>query len=315
MVQDGIVPGLWGYEAGQAGVGDLFAWYIEEGIPPYVHAEAKAAGMSLFQWLERHAASVKPGQSGLLALDWWSGCRSVLMDSQLTGMILGHTTSTKPPEIYRGLIEATAFGSRKIIEAFEAGGIAINEIFASGGLAQKSPLLMQVYADVTNRTLRLAASEHTSALGAAIQAAVAAGAYPDIHAAATKMARLSQKIYKPNPKNTEIYNQLYAEYIRLHDLFGRDGNSTMKRLLMLKRLRSEGVWPPARRMGGTKLGEQSGLAVNLLGCQSKFYSRRGRFDVPAARRDWAKRPAVPRLPLATGPKRNQPLEGWCTVPN
>ncbi len=236
VVQDGIVPGLWGYEAGQSGVGDLFSWHISHGMPAYVGTEAKKAGLSGYQYLEKQAAQLRPGESGLLALDWWNGNRSVLVDADLTGLLVGYSLSARPHEIYRALIEATAFGTRKIIEAFTSQGVAITELYGCGGLAQKNPLLMQIYADVTGRPIKVAASEQTCALGAAMHAAVAAGAYPDLNAAAGKMARVAKKMYRPSPAATAVYDRLYVEYTRLHDSFGRDANSPMK---VLKRLKSE----------------------------------------------------------------------------
>jgi L-ribulokinase len=235
VVADGVVPGLWGYEAGQASVGDLFAWQVAQAVPASMHAEAKKARLSIYQLLEKRAAGLAPGESGLLALDWWNGCRSVLMDADLSGLLIGATLATKPHEIYRALMEATAFGTRKIIEAFTGKGVAINELYACGGLAQKNPLLMQIYADVTGMPIQVAASEQTSALGAAMHGAVAAGYYPDIHAAARKMARVRDQIYQPDAAAKAIYDELYGQYSRLHDLFGRDGQSTMK---VLKQLRA-----------------------------------------------------------------------------
>jgi L-ribulokinase len=235
VVKDGVAPGLWGYEAGQAGVGDLFAWFMRQGVPESVHAEAKRARTSVYHLLEKRAARLKPGESGLLALDWWNGCRSVLMDADLSGLLLGATLGTRPHEIYRALIEATAFGTRKIIEAFTGKGVAIEELIACGGLAQKNPLLLQIYADVTGRPIQVAASEQTCALGAAMHGAVAAGVYPDIHAAARKMVRPGARSYRPNMAHAEIYDQLYVEYVRLHDALGRAPDSPMK---VLKRLRA-----------------------------------------------------------------------------
>ena len=235
VVRDGIITGLWGYEAGQASVGDLFAWFVAHAAPDYVHAEAKRADLTAYEFLEQGAAKLRPGESGLLALDWWNGCRSVLMDSDLTGLLVGATLGTRPPEIYRALLEATAFGTRKIIEAFTNKGVAIDELHACGGLAQKSRLLLQIYADVTGRPIRLAASGQTCALGAAMHAAVAAGVYPDLHAAARRMVRPSQRVYRPNKQHRAIYDELYAEYTRLHDMFGRGAHGTMKVLKRLKR--------------------------------------------------------------------------------
>jgi L-ribulokinase len=235
VVEDGVVPGLWGYEAGQAGVGDLFAWFMQHSVPASVHGEAKQARTTVYQLLEKRAAQLKPGESGLLALDWWNGCRSVLMDSDLSGMLLGATLGTRPHEIYRALIEATAFGTRKIIEAFTEKGVAINELIACGGLAQKNPLLLQIYADVTGRPIQVAASDQTCALGAAMHGAVAAGVYPDIQAAARKMVRPSVQSYQPNLAHKAVYDRLYAEYVRMHDALGRAASSPMK---VLRRLRA-----------------------------------------------------------------------------
>ena len=234
MVADGVIPGYWGYEAGQAGVGDLFAWYVENGTPASIHAEAKKAGRSVYELLETRAAALRPGESGLLALDWWAGCRSVLMDSDLTGLLLGMTLQTRPHEIYRALIEATGFGTRKIIDAFIGKGVPIDELYACGGLAQKSPLLLQIYADITERPIQVAASEQTCALGAAMHAALAAGLHPDIHEAADRMVRPSRHTFHPNRKDKSVYDQLHAEYNRLHDHFGRGAQSAMK---VLKRIR------------------------------------------------------------------------------
>lgn len=233
-VQDGVVPGYWGYEAGQACVGDVFAWHVDHGVPAYVQAEAKKARLSVYQLLERQAATLHPGESGLLALDWWNGCRSVLMDADLTGLLIGATLANRPHEMYRAFIEATAFGTRKIIDAFASEGVAIDELYACGGLAQKNSLLMQIYADVTGRPIKVAESEQTCALGAAMHAAVAAGFYPDIHAAAQKMARVRKKVYQPKAHHKLVYDRLYAEYTRLHDWFGRAPSSTMKLLKQLK---------------------------------------------------------------------------------
>ncbi|MEW6156189.1 MAG: ribulokinase [Verrucomicrobiota bacterium] len=235
VVMDGIVPGLWGYEAGQAGVGDLFAWYVDHALPGYVELEARKAGLTEHEHLERAATALKPGQSGLLVLDWWNGNRSVLVDAALTGLLMGATLATRPHEIYRALLEATAFGTRKIIEAFTSQGVRIEELYACGGLAAKNELLLQIYADVTGRAIRKAASAQTSALGAAMHGAVASGIHPDIHAAAQCMARVDKKIYQPNPESTRVYHRLYAEYTRLHDCFGRDANSVMKVLQRIQR--------------------------------------------------------------------------------
>ena len=234
VVQDGIIRGLWGYEAGQPGVGDLFAWYVENGVPEYVSLAAKAKRCSTHEILSRMAAKLRPGESGLLALDWWNGNRSVLVDAELSGLIVGLTLQTRPHEIYRALMEATAFGTRRIVEAFTEKGVEIREIYACGGLAHRNPLLLQIYADVLQRPIRLAPIEQASAFGAAMYAAVAAGVHADIQSAVRKMTRPSRTVFRPNERHAEIYDALYAEYSRLHDQFGRDAGSVMKRLRLLQ---------------------------------------------------------------------------------
>jgi L-ribulokinase len=238
-VEDGIVPGLWGYEAGQSAVGDIFAWFFEHGVPDYIHQEARKMKAPFQAVLEKRAAALKPGQSGLVALDWWNGNRSVLVDVDLTGVLLGMTLATRAEEIYRALIEATAFGTRTIIEAFESKGITVNELVACGGLPEKNRLLMQIYADVTGREIKLADPLQTcSALGAAMHGAVAAGracgGYDTIFEAAQHMARVQKLTFKPNATWRAAYDQLYAEYHALHDYFGRGGNDVMKRLKALR---------------------------------------------------------------------------------
>ncbi|MBE7557417.1 ribulokinase [bacterium] len=234
VVKDGIVPGYYGYEAGQAGVGDIFAWCVGNGVPESYYDEARKRGMSMHQYLTSLVQDQKPGQSGLLALDWWNGCRSVLVNADLTGLLVGASLTTRPEEIYRALIEATAFGTRKIIETFVSQGVPIKEICACGGLADKNPLLMQIYADVTGRELKVSASSQTVALGSALFGAVVAGkaggGYDSIADAAKKMARLKDRSYVPNKENHKIYKQLYAEYEKLHDYFGRGRNPVMKTL-------------------------------------------------------------------------------------
>jgi len=237
-VEDGILPGFFGFEAGQSCVGDHFAWFIENCVPASYEREAADRGMSIHELLEEKASKLKPGESGLLALDWWNGNRSVLVDVDLTGMMLGFTLATKPEEIYRALIEATAFGTNIIIDAFDSNGVAVNEIVACGGLPEKNEMLMQIYADVTNREFKVAASAQTCALGSAMWGAVAAGkargGYDDINEAAAKMARVKDRTYKPNPTAHAVYEKLFAEYKLLHDYFGRGQNDVMKRLKTLK---------------------------------------------------------------------------------
>jgi L-ribulokinase len=237
-VEDGILPGLFGYEAGQSCVGDHFAWFVENCVPAAYEREAEKRGIDIHQLLEEKAAALKPGESGLLALDWWNGNRSVLVDVDLTGLLLGATLATKAEEIYRALIEATAYGTRVIVEALEANGVPVTELVACGGLPEKNKLLMQIYSDVTGREFKVAASKQAGALGSAMFGAVAAGkargGYDSIFDAAQYMARLKDEVYKPIPANKQVYDQLFAEYVRLHDYFGRGENDVMKRLKKIK---------------------------------------------------------------------------------
>ena len=238
VVEDGIIPGLFGYEAGQSCVGDHFAWFVEHCVPARYEAEAERRGLNLHQLLEEKAAALRPGESGLVALDWWNGNRSVLVDVDLTGLLLGATLLTKAEDIYRALIEATAYGTRIIIETFEESGVAVNEIVATGGLPERNKLLMQIYADVTGRTFKVAASGQAGALGSAMFGAVAAGkaagGYDTIFEAAKHMAHLKDEAFHPIPENQAVYDRLYAEYKILHDTFGRGANDVMKRLKRLK---------------------------------------------------------------------------------
>jgi L-ribulokinase len=237
-VQDGILPGFVGYEAGQSAVGDHFSWFVEHATPEAYWQEARQRGLDIHALLQEKSAALKVGGSGLLALDWWNGNRSVLVDVGVSGLLIGATLATSPEEIYRALIEATAFGTRVIIETFESHGVPIHDIVAAGGLAEKSPLIMQIYADVTGRTFRISASEQTPALGSAMFASVAAGAdaggHATIEAAALAMARVRDTVYMPIPANQVTYDVLYREYVRLHDYFGRGENDVMRTLKGLR---------------------------------------------------------------------------------
>ncbi len=239
VVEDGILPGYFGYEAGQAAVGDIFLWYVRQGVPASLEAQAQAEGISLFELLEREASRLEPGATGLLALDWWNGNRSILMDANLSGMILGLTLDTRPYEIYRALIEGTAFGTRVIIENFRRNGLAIQEIFACGGLAERNPLMMQIYADVLGEEIRLPRTSQASAMGAAIWGAVAAGSqgggYDSVQDAVAQMTGTRNQVYRPNRRHKAIYDELYKEYLALHDYFGRGANPVMHRLKTLRR--------------------------------------------------------------------------------
>ena len=240
VVEDGIIPGLYGFEAGQSGGGDIFAWFLNHCIPQEYRIEAEKQGVSVHQLLEAKAALQKPGQHGLLALDWWNGNRSVLVDVTLSGLLVGATLGTKPEDIYRALIEATAYGTRVIIEAFEKNGVKVDELVACGGLPEQNKMLMQIYADVTGRNFKISASKQTPALGSAMFGAVAAGSgaggYDTIFEATKHMASLKEEMYQPIPENRKTYDRLYAEYLRLHDYFGRGENNVMK---TLKQIRDE----------------------------------------------------------------------------
>ncbi len=237
-VEDGIIPGFFGYEAGQSCVGDHFAWFVENCVPAAYEREAERLGVNIHEYLEAKAAALRPGESGLVALDWWNGNRSVLVDVDLTGLLIGATLATKPEEIYRALIEATAYGTRIIIETFETHGVPVNEIVATGGLPDRNKLLMQIYADVTGRPIHVAGTHQAGALGSAMFGAVAAGAaaggYDSIFEATRRMASLRAEAYQPNPESQRVYDRLYAEYVTLHDYFGRGANDVMKRLKALK---------------------------------------------------------------------------------
>ncbi len=237
VVEDGIIPGLMGYEANQV-TGDHFTWYVDNCLPEAYAAEARARGISPHRLLSEKAALLAPGQSGLVALDWWNGNRSVLVDGSLSGLIVGMTLQTRPEEIYRALVEATAFGARTIHEAFEKGGVAIKNLYACGGIAKKDPFFMQLYADVTGREIRVVRSAQAPALGAAMFGAVAAGSeaggYDSIADAAREMGGLTGDVYRPNAENHAVYDLLFKEYTALHDHFGRGGSLVMKRLKAIR---------------------------------------------------------------------------------
>jgi L-ribulokinase len=229
VVDGGVVAGMWGYEAGQSGVGDIFAWFAEHATPPEYVEEAKRRGVSVHEVLSVEAAAQPAGAHGLIALDWLSGNRSVLVDHHLSGAIVGLTLATRAPDIYRALVESTAFGTRVIIDAFGSNGIPVTEFVVAGGLT-KNEFVLQIYADVTRRPLSVISSEQGPALGSAIHAAVAAGCYPDVPAAAVVMGGKHEAVYLPDPVSADVYDRLYAEYLTLHDYFGRGGNEVMHRL-------------------------------------------------------------------------------------
>jgi L-ribulokinase len=234
VVNGGIVAGRWGYEAGQSGVGDIFAWYVNNQVPARYFEKAEAEGQSIHQYLTDLAAEEPVGAHGLVALDWHSGNRSVLVDHELSGVLVGATLTTRAEQIYRALLEATAFGTRKIVETFNASGVPVTEFIVAGGLL-KNAFLMQLYSDVLRLPLSTIASEQGPALGSAIHAAVAAGTYPDVEAASRAMGKVHRNAYTPNEEHAVAYDKLYAEYVQLHDYFGRGANEVMKRLRALKR--------------------------------------------------------------------------------
>ncbi len=230
IVKGAILPGYYGIEAGQSAVGDLFKWWVEE---------VCGGDASLHKALTAKVEGQKPGQSGLLALDWNNGNRTVLVDQRLTGLILGQTLHTSAAEIYRALIEASAFGARMILERLAEYGVPVERIVCAGGIADKNPMLMQIYADVTGREMQVAASAQACALGAAIAAAVVAGAWPDYPSAQAAMTRVKDRAYAPDPRRHAVYGELFALYRQVHDAFGgvnraADLGGVMKRLLEIK---------------------------------------------------------------------------------
>ena len=230
-VKDGVIPGLYTYEAGQAAVGDIFDWFVKNQVPAAYQKEAQDRGISIHTLLTEKAEKLAIGESGLLALDWFNGNRSVLDDSALSGLIIGLTLRTKPEEIYRALLESTAFGAKMIVDTMARSRVDIKTLKVAGGIAHKNPFLMQIYADVLGCEILLCESTQAGALGSAIYAAAAAGIYPDIPTAAKAMGSPVVKTYTPDPDSHKAYGKLYADYVNLYDYFGRGGNDVMKRLL------------------------------------------------------------------------------------
>jgi L-ribulokinase len=231
IVDGSVLPGYFGLEAGQSAVGDIFNWWVNY-IQP--HGEKFSHGV-----LGEQASKLKPGESGLLALDWNNGNRTILVDQRLTGLLVGQTLYTTPAEVYRALVEATAFGALTIINRFEEYGVKISSVVNCGGIAEKSPLTMQIYADVTGRPMKVSRSAQTCALGSAIAAAVVAGAHKDYAAAQKAMTGLKPKVYQPDAKAQATYRELYQLYKTLHDAFGTEewnGNlfGVMKRLIEIR---------------------------------------------------------------------------------
>ena len=226
VVKDGILPGLYGYEAGQVAVGDMLAWFVDT---------LGSAGAG-FAELEQAAGRIGPGETGLLALDWWNGNRSILADAGLSGAILGLTLQTDRAQLYRALLESIAFGNRRIVDNFSEHGLTIDQIVACGGIAERSPLLMQMFADTTGRPVHVPASSEIPARGSALFGAVAAGAFEDIGAAIASTKPAVARSYRPDPDASAIYDQVYAIYRSLYDLLG---SSHVELLHGLKRIRNE----------------------------------------------------------------------------
>lgn len=236
VVDGGVSAGAWAYEAGQSAVGDIFAWFIDNCVPADYFEQARSQDVSVHRILGAKAADQRIGEHGLVALDWWNGNRSILMDPKATGMIIGQTLASTPEDQYRAHLESTAFGARRIIENFEAHGVPVTEIRIAGGLL-KDEFLMQMYADITRRPLRTARTVQAGAHGSAIFAAVAAGVYADVETAVGAMAGVSQTVYEPRAEASAEYDELYAEYTRLYEHFGHE-DAVMHRL---KRIRANAL--------------------------------------------------------------------------
>ncbi len=234
IVRDGILPGLYAYEAGQSCVGDHFSWFIDNCLPQSYAKEAGERGLNPHQLLREKTSAKQPGESGLVALDWWNGARSTLMDFDLSGAMIGMNLSTKPEDIYRALIEATAYGTRNIIEAFTSAGVPVDELYAGGGIARKDPFAMQIYADICNREITIVDSNQSGALGAAILGLAAAGQQEDIYDIVRRVGRTGQTKYIPNPEHVAIYDQLFEQYMLLHDYFGKEHSQLMHLLKSLR---------------------------------------------------------------------------------
>jgi L-ribulokinase len=233
VVDGGIIAGAYGYEAGQSAVGDIFAWWIGQGLPADYTADAASQGQGLHEYLTERTRGRPVGSHGLIALDWMGGNRSVLVDHHLSGVIVGVTLATPPEDVYLALLESTAFGTRVIVEAFESGGQPVTEFVVAGGL-KRNQALMQIYADVLRRPVSVASSDQAPAVGSAIHAAVAAGVHADVATAAKAMGRKDHAAYTPDPARADAYDALFAEYRILHDHFAPAGNGMLHRLRRLR---------------------------------------------------------------------------------
>lgn len=232
-VKDGMIPGYYGYEAGQACMGDHFAWYVRNMMPHEYKLEAQKRGIGDIAYIFEKAKALNPGECGIIALDWWNGNRALPCRKGLCGTLVGMDLSTKPEHIFRAMVEATAFGARKITDNFKKHGLDINIIHAAGGIAEKNEFIMQLYADILDMEIKISGSPQAAALGAAIFGAVAGGVYDSVKEAAEKMGKLKDTVYKPDPKNRAVYDGLYAEFCRLYDYFGRE-NDLMNNIKLYK---------------------------------------------------------------------------------
>ena len=234
VVEGGVYPNYFGYETGQNCVGDSFAWFVNQAVPASYKNEAKKAGVDIHTYLTNKAEKLAPGESGLIALDWWNGNRSVLVDMDLSGVMVGMTIQTLPEEMYRAMLEATAFGTRKIIENYREHGVEINAYYAAGGIAQKNSMLMQIYADVIGMPVQVLKTAQGPAFGSGVFAAVGGGYFDSVPEGAKALGSLGDKIYTPNPENQKIYDKLFHHYITLHDFFGKDQKNLMHSLKSMR---------------------------------------------------------------------------------
>ena len=232
--KDAIVPELYAYESGQPCVGDMFDWFVRRNVPEDYILQAREQNISIHQLLTQKAAALTPGQSGLVALDWWNGQRSPFVDDDLSGAMLGLTLRTRPEEQYRALLEGSAYGVRLIFDTYRQAGMEAREFIVCGGIAQKNPLMMQIYADVLGCPIRVSSSDQACALGAAILAAAAGGCHDSLHSAMDAMAAQPETEYPPNPRHTAIYDELYDIYQSAARHFALHSDA-MHRLMALRR--------------------------------------------------------------------------------
>lgn len=233
-IEDGILTGYYGYEAGKMSAGDIFDWFVENLVPYTLVQRAIDENTSIYKLMDRMALEIPAGGTGLLTLNWWSGNRSIVFDRDLSGAILGMTLKTKPAEIYRALMEGFAYGARETIDTMRKSGIQIHSYYVTGIVAQRSPILLQILADVLGKEVWLTSTEHTSAMGAAIYASVASGCHPDVAQAVAHMTRPPKRCFQPDAKNHRIYNQIYAYYLKLYDYFRTDPNLLMRNIKRIK---------------------------------------------------------------------------------